>query len=371
MLFKYSRYGPDQIWRRCRGVVVQRGNPGHLQPFDTEIDKTFHRLVRHSVHPDHSVHFEHSEHSVHSEHSIAGDSEHSDFEHSTANFHTENMAQSPPRERTLREMAAPDFTYESLCNQYPDEDVPYVLKTGLIHLLPKFHGLAGEDPHKHIKEFHIVCSTMKPPDVQEDHIFLKAFPHSLEKDWLYYLAPRSITSWDDLKWVFLEKLFPASRTTAIRKDISGIRQLSGESLYDNLERSMIDAASGGALGDMTPVEARNLIEKMASNSRQFSARNDAIVIRGVHDVATDSSSSAENKKLEGKLDALVNLVTQLAINQKSASSPITVARVCGLCSSADHHTDLCPSLQQSGVNEQPEAYVANIYNRPPQQQNQQ
>ena len=29
---------------------------------------------------------------------------------------------------------------------------------------------------------------------------------------------------------------------------------------------MIDPASGGALGDMTPAEARNLIEKMAFNS---------------------------------------------------------------------------------------------------------
>jgi len=125
---------------------------------------------------------------------------------------------------------------------------------------------------------------------------------------------------------------------------------------------MIDAASGGALGDMTPAEAGNLIEKMVSNSQQFSARNDVIVLRGFHEVATDSSSSAENKKLEGKLDALVNLVTQLAMNQKFAP----VARVCGLCSSADHHTDLCPSLQQSRVNEQPEAYAANIYNRPPQ-----
>ena len=107
---------------------------------------------------------------------------------------------------------------------------------------------------------------------------------------------------------------------------------------------MIDAASGGALGDMTPVEARNLIKKMASNSQQFSARNDAIVLRGVHEVATDSSSSTENKNLEGKLVALVNLVTQLAINQKSASVPVTVARVCGLCSSANHHKDLSPSL---------------------------
>jgi len=103
---------------------------------------------------------------------------------------------------------------------------------------------------------------------------------------------------------------------------------------------MIDAASGGALGDMTPTEARNLIEKMDSNSQQFSARNDAIVLRGVHEVATNSSSFTENKKLEGKLDALVNLVTQRAMNQKFAP----VARVCGLCSSADHHTNLYPSL---------------------------
>ena len=99
------------------------------------------------------------------------------------------------------------------------------------------------------------------------------------------------------------------------------------------------------------IEARNLIEKMASNPQQFSERNDVIVLRGVHEVVTDSSSSTENKKLEGKIDALVNLVTQLAMNKKSAP----VARVCGLCSFADHHTDLCLSLQQSGVNEQPKA----------------
>ena len=129
---------------------------------------------------------------------------------------------------------------------------------------------------------------------------------------------------------------------------------------------MIDAASGGALGDMTPAEARNLIEKMTSNSQQFSARNDAIVIRGVHEVAINSSSPGETKKLEGKLDALVNLVIQLAMNQKYA----LVTRLYGLCSSVDHHTDLCPSVLQSEAIEQLEAYAANIYNRPPQPQQQ-
>ena len=30
---------------------MTKGNPSELQPFDPEIDRTFHRLVRHSVHP--------------------------------------------------------------------------------------------------------------------------------------------------------------------------------------------------------------------------------------------------------------------------------------------------------------------------------
>jgi len=84
----------------------------------------------------------------------------------------------------------------------------------------------------------------------------------------------------------------------------------------------------------------------------------------MHEGATNSSSSAETKKLEGKLDALVNLVIQLAMNQKSA----LVTRLYGLCSSVDHHTDLCPFVQQSKAIEQPEAYATNIYNRPPQPQ---
>ncbi|KAL2319677.1 hypothetical protein Fmac_028646 [Flemingia macrophylla] len=87
------------------------------------------------------------------------------------------------------------------------------------------------------------------------------------------------------------------------------------------------------------------------HTSQFSARNVVIVIRGVHDVAINTS--AETRKLEGKVDVLVNLVTQLAANQK----PGSVARVCGIRSSNDHHTCVCPSSQQSGVDEHPEVYV--------------
>nr|KYP31866.1 hypothetical protein KK1_047610 [Cajanus cajan] len=170
---------------------MTRSNPDFLHPFDLEIDRTFHILIREHIIP--SLDSDSDSHSHSHSHSVSVA-----FEIDSSQ--PENIGEQPyngPRERTLREMAAPDFTYESLCIQYPKEDVPFVLKTGLIHLFPKFHGHAVEDPQKHLKEFHIFCSTMKPPDVQEDHIHLKEFPHSLEgvaKGWLYYLAPRSITS---------------------------------------------------------------------------------------------------------------------------------------------------------------------------------
>ncbi|KAF1863074.1 hypothetical protein Lal_00018921 [Lupinus albus] len=184
---------------------MTRRNTSILHSIYPEIDKTYHRLVRQNRTVDTNF-VSVSEHPVVEnttfEHCVSVHSEYSDFVHSVAfpnsdhSVHSENMAQPPtppgPHERTLRELAAPDFTYDRFC----------------------------QDPHEHLKEFHIVCSTMKPNDVMEDHICLKAFPHSLEgpiKDWLYYLAPGSITSWGDLKRSFLGKFFPASRTTAIRK----------------------------------------------------------------------------------------------------------------------------------------------------------
>lgn len=53
-----------------------------------------------------------------------------------------------------------------------------------------------------MKEFHVVCSTMKLQEVEEERIKLRAFPFSLDgaaKDWLYYLPPAAITRREELK----------------------------------------------------------------------------------------------------------------------------------------------------------------------------
>ncbi|KAL2226707.1 UNVERIFIED_CONTAM: hypothetical protein Sindi_2029400 [Sesamum indicum] len=149
---------------------------------------------------------------------------------------------------------------------------------------------------------------MRPQGVTEEQVKLRAFPFSLgdkAKDWLYSLPSKSIVSWNELKKQFLENYFPTSRTTNIRKEISGIRQFFGESFYEywgrfkqlvescphhqipdhlliqyfyeglsEANRSLVDAASGGALYDKTPIVARKLITTMAANNQQFGTRND-------------------------------------------------------------------------------------------------
>ncbi|KAL0322161.1 UNVERIFIED_CONTAM: hypothetical protein Scaly_2512500 [Sesamum calycinum] len=274
----------------------------------------------------------------------------------------EVMAQNP--ERTINEMTSPDLNQQPLCIEYPTLDVDFELKSGLIHLLPTFRGLAGEDPHKHIKEFHVVCSGMRPQGVTEEQVKLRAFPFSLgdkAKDWLYSLPSGTIVSWNELKKQFLENYFPASRTTNIRKDISGIRQFSGESFYEywgrfkqlvescphhqipdhlliqyfyeglfEANRSLVDAASGGALYDKTPTEARKLITTMAANNQQFGNRSDNPP-RKVHEVSTS---------VDERLDKLTFLVEKILVGGTQQ------VKACGICTSSGHFTDACPTLQE-------------------------
>ena len=75
-------------------------------------------------------------------------------------------------EQTLRQLTAPNLAQQPLAVHIPelDDGINFELKPGLIHLLPKFHGLGGEDPIKHLGQFHSVCMSMKPTNVTEEQI---------------------------------------------------------------------------------------------------------------------------------------------------------------------------------------------------------
>ncbi|RDY07773.1 hypothetical protein CR513_08068, partial [Mucuna pruriens] len=76
-----------------------------------------------------------------------------------------------------------------------------------------------------------------------------------------------------------------------------------------MDRSMIDAASGGALKNKTLIAARHLILNMASNTQQFGIRG-AITNKVVNEVGT-----VDNLRIENQLTELTSLVRQLAVNQ--------------------------------------------------------
>ncbi|RDX74010.1 hypothetical protein CR513_46295, partial [Mucuna pruriens] len=125
-------------------------------------------------------------------------------------------------------------------------------------------------------------------------------------------------TWGDMKRTFLQKFFLASRTASIRKEICRIRHHIGETLHEYwerfnklcatcphhqiseqlliqyfyeglsmIERSMIDAASRGALMDKTPAAISHLISNMASNTQQFGIRGPS-QSRMVNEIETES-----------------------------------------------------------------------------------
>ena len=77
------------------------------------------------------------------------------------NIQEEQGEMAAANNRTFKVLATPDLDQQPLCNQYPNLEVAFELKFGLIHLLPTFHGFAGENPNKHLKEFHVVCDRTK------------------------------------------------------------------------------------------------------------------------------------------------------------------------------------------------------------------
>uniref|UniRef100_A0A6M2F3I2 Retrotransposon gag domain-containing protein n=1 Tax=Populus davidiana TaxID=266767 RepID=A0A6M2F3I2_9ROSI len=114
-----------------------------------------------------------------------------------------------------------------------DNNINFELNSGFIHLLPTFNGLAGEDPHTHLKELHMVCVGIKLNGVDKEQVKLKAFLFSLKgavKACLFFILPGSIRTWNAMKKIFLEKYFPTSRVANIRKEICWIRQSHGETL---------------------------------------------------------------------------------------------------------------------------------------------
>ena len=83
----------------------------------------------------------------------------------------------------------------------------------------QFFGSDKEDPMKHVKMFIKLTETFRFNGVPTEAIRLQLFPFSLSgraTDWLESLANDSITTWEELMNLFLEKFYPPAKTSQMR-----------------------------------------------------------------------------------------------------------------------------------------------------------
>lgn len=105
----------------------------------------------------------------------------------------------------------------------------FELKPSLLSAVQQnqFSGGPTDDPNLHLSIFLQYADTVKANGVSTEAIRLRLFPFSLRdraRAWLQSLPSNSITTWDELKKVFLSRYFPPSKTAMLRAQINAFRQ---------------------------------------------------------------------------------------------------------------------------------------------------
>ncbi|GJV20551.1 hypothetical protein Tco_1369571 [Tanacetum coccineum] len=170
----------------------------------------------------------------------------------------------------------------------------FELKVGLLQLvtLSQFHGFEKDDPLSHIRWFNKITSTLKYKNVPHEAIKLMLFPFSLERAARIWLEPRSIHTWEDLRF---DETF--SKAWDRFKDF--IHSLK--------------AAAGGNLLNHTPRDALTIIE---NKSKVHTSRNKPVVSKAT---TTSSSTPAYLPEITALTDAVKAMLLQ---NKTPSPAPV-------------------------------------------------
>ncbi|XP_074299154.1 uncharacterized protein LOC141630193 [Silene latifolia] len=214
--------------------------------------------------------------------------------------------------RTIRELRARNYDTQPLCIAYPPmgANANFELKGYFIHNLPKFHGHAGDDPNRHLSEFHMMCEGAIPNGVTEDQFKLRAFPFSLQD------AAKDCG--DDLLVNFCDGL-------TVQYQI------------------MVNSATGGGVDNYSVAEANEIIEKLAASTRNYGRSR---VSKNINSIETPSPSS---HKLEKTVDDLTKMVAQLVGNNQGGAQGSNVE--CNFCQ-GPHPMETCPIMEEQGISKE-------------------
>nr|GEU60699.1 reverse transcriptase domain-containing protein [Tanacetum cinerariifolium] len=195
----------------------------------------------------------------------------------------------------------------------------FELKHGLLTLVQnkQFYGHDKEDPHAYIRYFNKITSTLKFPNILNTSIKLMLFPFSLKgaaQIWLEKEPPRSIFTWDDLVSKFINQLFPPSKTTSLRNEITNFPQRFNESFSEACDRlkDLLGASVGGNFLDKMPRDCLSIIE---SKSKVCYLCDKPVVAK----VSTNASTSGVSPDV-AELNDMVKALAKKFVNSNSAST---------------------------------------------------
>nr|GEV79970.1 DNA-directed DNA polymerase [Tanacetum cinerariifolium] len=238
----------------------------------------------------------------------------------------------------------------------------FEIKTNLLQLVQanKFHGRKNDNPHTHISNFKRMTATLKYKDVPNDAIKLMLFRYSLEdraRIWYEKEPPNSILTWDDLVNKFVNQLFPPSKTTHLKNEISRFTQRFEEifseawdrfkellkacphhgfleltqidTFYNGLteqDHDSLNAALGGNLLNNTTREALKIIENKSKVRYSRSKSN----------VSRVNTNSKEVSKTDDRIDKLADQISNLVeiVNKQVIAPTKAVKKICVTCGGA-------------------------------------
>ena len=213
---------------------MQRHDHKELFPFDSEPERTLHRLRKET----HVTLPKIMQHPVDTGHIHDGDEP--QVEQNGKNYRnsaTTLFVQPNNPHMLLMEFSLPPTVVQSTIRRPLIQVNNFELKGVTLQMLNniQFHGLSIENPNAHLTSFIKVCNTVKYNGVTEEALRLRLLPFSLSDRAKHYLTsqpPDSITSWNDLVQKFLTKFFPSSKIAQLVQEISTFRQFEGENLAE-------------------------------------------------------------------------------------------------------------------------------------------
>ncbi|CAM8986795.1 unnamed protein product [Rhodiola kirilowii] len=278
----------------------------------------------------------------------------------------------------MGELSVPSFRDQSWPIYEGPDMAAITVSTAVIHNLPKFSGSKGELAQSHLTRFHGICLNLRPHGVEVDDFKLKAFYFSLQEaatDWFLALPSDSVHTWEQMQKHFISKYYPAGRAAQVRRQLQELKQAPHETMYEyvekflaleksccNLElpeklvveymldglrkmdRKLLEASAGGQLMNMTPARVKQKIISVAEGERfQDETMKEDEYARTKNVSTVEPSISAVFAELKEMRELMKHVVRRTPVQ----------AKPCEFCTSTEHKTDECPTLQtdvQADVN---------------------